>query len=89
MKRWGCSPPCTSQKNKDFARTVSFPPAEAIAASKLIMNWQGSVWPLNLGREMGLYVDGQGVLCKPSDSGDLLLMDLGGGRRLLGVPKIG
>jgi hypothetical protein len=27
---------------KDLARTVSFPPVEATAASKLIMNWCGS-----------------------------------------------
>jgi hypothetical protein len=28
---------------KNFNRTVSFPPTEALAASKLIMNWRGSV----------------------------------------------
>ena len=39
---------------KDMASTVSFPPTEATAASKLIMNYQGSVCPLNFGRDMGL-----------------------------------
>jgi hypothetical protein len=38
----------------DLDRTVSFPPAETIAASKLMMNWRGSDLPLNLGRVMGL-----------------------------------
>jgi len=38
----------------DLAKTVSFPPAEATAASKLIMNWCGSDLPLNLGRVIGL-----------------------------------
>ena len=38
----------------DLAKTVSFRPAEAIAASKLMMNWRGSDLPLNLGRVMGL-----------------------------------
>ena len=38
----------------DLAKTVSFPPAEATAASKLIMNWWGSDLSLNLGRIMGL-----------------------------------
>jgi hypothetical protein len=33
----------------DLARTVSFPPAEATATSKLMMNWRGSDLPLNLG----------------------------------------
>jgi hypothetical protein len=28
---------------KDFVITMSFPPAEATAASKLIMNWHGSL----------------------------------------------
>jgi hypothetical protein len=39
---------------KDFASTASFPPVEATAASKLIMNWHGSVFPLILGRVIGL-----------------------------------
>jgi hypothetical protein len=39
---------------KDLARTVSFPPMEATAASKLIMNWCGSDFPLNLGNVIGL-----------------------------------
>ena len=38
----------------DLAKTVSFPPAEATAASKLMINWRGSDFPLNLGRVMGL-----------------------------------
>ena len=38
----------------DLARTVSFPPMEAIAASKLMMNWCGSDLSLNFGRVMGL-----------------------------------
>ena len=38
----------------DLAKTVSFPPAEATAASKLLLNWRGSDLPLNLGRVMGL-----------------------------------
>ena len=38
----------------DLARTMTFPPAEAIATSKLMMNWRGSDLPLNLGRVMGL-----------------------------------
>ena len=38
----------------DLAKTVSFPPAEAMAASKLMMNWRGSDLPLNLGRVMDL-----------------------------------
>ena len=38
----------------DLAKIVSFPPAEATAASKLTMNWWGSDLPLNLGRVMGL-----------------------------------
>ena len=44
----------------DLDRTVSFPPAEATAASKLMMNWRGSDLPLNLGRVMGLQDGGQG-----------------------------
>jgi hypothetical protein len=39
---------------KDLPRTALFPPAEAIAASKLIMNWCGSDFPLNLGNVIGL-----------------------------------
>jgi hypothetical protein len=38
----------------DLAKTVSFPPTEATAASKLMMNWRGPVLPLNLGRVMGM-----------------------------------
>jgi len=38
----------------DLAKTVSFPLAEATAASKLMMNWRGSDLLLNLGRVMGL-----------------------------------
>ena len=38
----------------DLTKTVSFPPAEATAASKLMMNWRGSDLPLNLGWVMGL-----------------------------------
>ena len=38
----------------DLAKTVSFPPAEATTALKLMMNWRGSDLPLNLGRVMGL-----------------------------------
>jgi hypothetical protein len=37
-----------------LARTVSLLPAEATAASKLMMNWSRSDFPLNLGRVMGL-----------------------------------
>jgi hypothetical protein len=37
---------------KDLAKTVSFPLAEATAASKLMMNWRKSDLPLNLGRVM-------------------------------------
>ena len=37
----------------DLVKTVSFPPAEATAASKLMMNWRGSDLPLNLGRVIG------------------------------------
>jgi len=39
---------------KDFAKTVSLPPAEAMAASKLVTNYLGSVLPLNFGKVMGL-----------------------------------
>ena len=39
---------------KDLASTASFPPAEATAASKLMMNWRGSDLPLNLGKVVGL-----------------------------------
>ena len=38
----------------DLVKTVSFPPAEAMAASKLMMNWRGSDLPLNLGTVMSL-----------------------------------
>ena len=38
----------------DFAKMVSFPPAEATVASKLMINWCGSDLPLNLGRLIGL-----------------------------------
>jgi hypothetical protein len=54
-----------------LAKTVSFPLAEAIAASKLMMNWRGSDLPLNLGRAMGLLEEGQGEFWIPPDSGDL------------------
>jgi hypothetical protein len=37
-----------------LAKMVSFPPAKAMATSKLMMNWRGSILPLNLGRVMGL-----------------------------------
>jgi hypothetical protein len=37
-----------------LAKMVSFPLAEATAASKLMINWRGSILPLNLGRVMGL-----------------------------------
>ena len=39
---------------KDFAKTVSLPPAEAMAASKLMTNYLGSVLPLNFGKVIGL-----------------------------------
>jgi hypothetical protein len=39
---------------KDLARTVSFPPVEATATLKLIMNWCGSDFSLNLGSVIGL-----------------------------------
>ena len=39
---------------KDFAKTVSLPPAEAMATLKLMMNCLGSVLPLNFGKVMGL-----------------------------------
>ena len=45
--------PSTVMTN-DLAKTVSFPPVEATAASKLMMNWWGSDLLLNLGRIMGL-----------------------------------
>ena len=38
----------------DLAKTVSFPPVEATATSKLMMSWRESDLPLNLGRVMGL-----------------------------------
>ena len=38
----------------DLAKTVSFPPTEATATLKLMMNRRGSDLPLNLGRVMGL-----------------------------------
>ena len=38
----------------DLAKTVSFPPAEATTASKLMMDWHRSDLPLNLGRLVGL-----------------------------------
>ena len=38
----------------DLAKIVSFPPTEATAASKLMMNGRGSDLPLNLGRIIGL-----------------------------------
>jgi hypothetical protein len=38
----------------DLAKTMLFPPMEATASSKLMMNWQGSDLPLNLGRVMVL-----------------------------------
>ena len=44
----------------DLAKIVSFPPIEATAASKLMMNWHGSDLPLNLGRVMGWKEEGQG-----------------------------
>jgi hypothetical protein len=52
-----------------LARTVSFPPAEATATSKLMMNWRGSDLPLNLGM-VGLYDEWQGELWIPSNNGD-------------------
>jgi len=39
---------------KDFARTDSFMLTEATTASKLMMNCRGSIFPLNLGRVIGL-----------------------------------
>jgi len=63
---------------KDLASTASFPTAEAIAASKLMMNCRGSGLPLNLGKVMGLLEGGQGELWMPSDSGDLESMVLWG-----------
>ena len=45
--------PSTAITN-DLAKTVSFPPAEATAALKLMMNWRRSNLLLNLGRVMGL-----------------------------------
>ena len=39
---------------KDFAKTVSFLLAEAIATSKLLTNYLGSILPLNFGKVMGL-----------------------------------
>ena len=39
---------------KDLASTASFPPVEATATSKLMMNCCGSDLPLNLGKVMGL-----------------------------------
>jgi hypothetical protein len=39
---------------KYLARTVLFLLAEATAASKLMMNWYGSYFPLNLGSVIGL-----------------------------------
>ena len=38
----------------DLAKTVSFPPAEAMAASKFMINWRGSDLLLNLGRVKGM-----------------------------------
>ena len=39
---------------KDLTNTVLFPSTEATAASKLMMNWRGSIFPLYLGKVMGL-----------------------------------
>ena len=61
---------------KDLAGTASFPPAEATAASKLMINWHGSDLPFNLGKVMGLLEGGQGELRMPLDSGDLESMVL-------------
>ena len=61
---------------KDFAKTVSLPPAEAMAALKLMTNYLGSVLPLNFGKVIGLSKGGQGELWSPSDNGDLGSMDL-------------
>jgi hypothetical protein len=73
----------------DLAKTVSFSPAEATAASKLMMNWRGSDLPLNLGRVMGLKNEGQGELWIPSDSGDFKSVVLWTRGELYDVPKIG
>ena len=47
------APPLVAITNH-LAKTVSFRPMEATAASKLLLNWRGSDLPLNLGRVMGL-----------------------------------
>jgi hypothetical protein len=39
---------------KDLASTISFPPTEATATSKLMMNYCGSDFSLNMGRVIGL-----------------------------------
>lgn len=39
---------------KDLANTASFPPADATAASKLMMNCRGYVLSLNFGSVIGL-----------------------------------
>ena len=73
----------------DLAKIVSFPPAEATAASKLMMNLRGSDLLLNLGRVIGLLDGGQGEVWIPLDSGDLESMVLCTGGKLKGVPKVG
>jgi hypothetical protein len=72
-----------------LVRTLSFPHVEATAASKLMMHWRGSDLPLNLGRVMGLYYEGQGELWIPSDNGDFESIVLWTGGEVKGVLKVG
>jgi hypothetical protein len=50
----------SAANTKDLARTASFPPTEAMAASKLMINCRGSDLPLYLGKVIGLCFAGQG-----------------------------
>ena len=44
----------SASMTKDLASIASFPPVEATATSKLMINWHGSDLPLNLGKLMVL-----------------------------------
>lgn len=50
----------------NLVRTVSLPPTESIATSKLMKNCLGSVLPLYLGRLCGLLLTDQHEVCSPS-----------------------
>ena len=64
---------------KDLANT---------ATSKLMMNWCGSILPLNLGKVMGLQEGGQGEFWIPSDNGDFESMVLWTDGKVYGMSKV-